>query len=245
MQPQMHVPQLSKINKIIIILYAGLFILSSLFKSNTGVSLISELGLSMSGLAAGKYYQFLTYPFVDASFMTVLFNALILWFIGSELEQKWGSKFYTKFLAIATYSGGVAYALIFGQFISESGMPLYGLTGLNLALFVAYAIIYSERTLVFMFIFPMKAKYFCMLLAGIELYMSVFSSYSHGSLSHLISMGVGFGYLKVKSLQARGITLSAIREQHHKSKMKNKLKLVKEEEIPPEKPDPENPKYWQ
>jgi len=129
--------------------------------------------------------------------------------------------------------------------MEPSDLPLYGLTGVNLALFVAYAIIYSERTLVFMFLFPMKAKYFCMILAGIELYMSVFSSYSHGSLAHLISMGVGFGYLKVKSLQARGVTLGAIKEQYHRNKMKNKLKLIKDDEIPPDKPDPENPKYWQ
>jgi len=245
MQPQMHVPQLSKVNKIIIILYVGTFILSSIFKSNTGVSLLPHLGLSMAGVNEGMFYQFITYPFIDHSFMTVLFNSMILWFIGSELEQRWGVKFYAKFLAIATYVGGVAYALVFSHFMGESAMPLYGLTGLNLALFVAYAIIYSERTLVFMFIFPMKAKYFCMLLAGIELYMTVFSSYSHGSLSHLISMAAGFIYLKIKSLQARGVTLGAIREQHHKNKMKQKLKLVKEEEVPPSKPDPDKPKYWQ
>ena len=245
MQQQMHVPKLTKVNKILISVYVGLFILSSLFKSNTGASLLSDLGLSIQGIEAGHYYQFITYPFIDHSFMTVLFNALILWFIGSELEVKWGSKFYGKFLAIATYSGGVAYALIFSQFMSGTEMPLYGLTGLNLALFVAYAIIYSERTLVFMFIFPMKAKYFCMLLAGIELYMSVFSAYSHGALSHLISMLVGFAFLKIKSLQARGVTLGAIKEQHHRNKMKQKLKLVKEDELPPDSPDPDKPKYWQ
>ena len=84
-----------------------------------------------------------------------------------------------------------------------------------------------------------------MLLAGIELYMSVFSAYSHGALSHLISMLVGFAFLKIKSLQARGVTLGAIKEQHHRNKMKQKLKLVKEDELPPDSPDPDKPKYWQ
>ena len=245
MQGQMHVPTLTKVNKYIIIAYVATFILSNIFKMQSGVSLISYLGLSMAGLSNGYFFQFITYPFIDVGFITVLFNAMILWFIGSELEVRWGSKFYAKFLAIATYSGGLAYALIFSRFMGEMGMPLYGLTGPNLALFVAYAIIYSERTLIFMFLFPMKAKYFCMILAGIELYMTVFSAYSHGALSHLISMGVGFGYLKLKSLQARGVTLSAIKEQHHRNKMKSKLKLVKDEEVVPDKPDPDNPKYWQ
>lgn len=245
MQAQMHVPPLSKVNKIIISIYVGLFIISSIMQSNGGSGLVGYLGLSWPGIEAGYFYQIITYPFVDYGFMTVLFNALILWFIGSELEQRWGSKFYAKFLAISTYSGAVAYMLAFSHLPGAAALPLYGLTGPNLALFVAYAIIYSERTLIFMFIFPMKAKYFCMLLAGIELYMTVFSQYSHGSLSHLISMLVGFLYLKIKSLQARGVTLSAIREQHHRNKMKSKLKLVKEDEVPPSKPDPKNPKYWQ
>lgn len=245
MQGQMHVPTLTKVNKIIIIIYVAVFLISSAMSSSSGVGLISYLGLSMVGLKNGFFFQFVTYPFVDTGFITVLFNSMILWFIGSELEVRWGSKFYAKFLAISTYAGGLAYALIFSHFMGSNGMPLYGLTGPNLALFVAYAIIYSERTLIFMFLFPMKAKYFCMILAGIELYMTVFSAYSHGALSHLISMGVGFGYLKLKSLQARGVTLAAIKEQHHRNKMKSKLKLVKDEDVVPDKPDPDNPKYWQ
>ena len=94
----------------------------------------------------------------------------------------------------------------------------------------------------------MKAKYFCLLLAGIQIYMGIFSQGGgKGAWAHLFSMLIGFAYLKFKSMQARGVSISAIKEEYHRNKMRQKLKLVKdeEEETPPDKPDPSNPKYWQ
>lgn len=246
MQAQMYVPPISKANKAILISYVALFILGTVLKMSTGISLESLLGLSFVGLKSGFVFQFLTYPFVDAGLMSVVFNGLILWFIGSELEQKWGTSFYLKFLAIAAYSCGVIYILLslgFGDVLGSRS--LFGLTGVNLALLVAYGIIYSERTMIFMFIFPMKAKYFCLLLAGIELFMALTSSTFNAAWAHIISMGTGYIYLKYQSLKARGLGVSQIMENHRNhqaSKRRGNLRLVKNED---ERPNPEDPKYWQ
>ena len=244
MQGQMHVPTLTKANKGIIGTYIGLFILSSILGSSGKGSLIPILGLSSSGIQSGLIFQYLTFPFVDAGFTAVLFNALLIWFIGSELEVKWGTKFYLKYILASVLAAGIFYTVAFG-FLASASLPIYGMTGTNLALILAYAIIYSERTMVFMFIFPMKAKYFCMILGAIELFMGFFSSYSHAAWSHLAAMAGAFMYLKFKSLQAKGVTLGSIKAERHRQKMKGKLSLVKDEEKKPDKPDPDNPKYWQ
>lgn len=244
MQGQMQVPTLTKANKFIIGAYIGMFILSSILASSGKGSLISVLGLSSGGIQSGMIFQYLTFPFVDAGFTAVLFNALLIWFIGSELEVKWGTSFYLKYILASVVGAGLFYTIAFG-FLASPTLPIYGMTGTNLALILAYALVYSERTMVFMFIFPMKAKYFCMILGAIELFMGFFSSYSHAAWTHLAAMAGAFIYLKVKSLQARGVTLSAIKAERHRKKMKGKLSLVKNEEVKPEKPDPDNPKYWQ
>ncbi len=244
---QMYVPQLSKANKIIIISYVVLFLLSQILQASTGTSLIPILGLTTFGLKKGLIYQLITYPFIDKSLMTVVFNSLIIWFIGSELEQKWGTRFYLKFLAIATYTCGVLFTIV-GLFsgILFNIVPMFGMTGTNLALIVAYGIIYSERTMIFMFLFPMKAKYFCMLLAGIQVFMALTSTAFNSAWFHLISMGTGFIFLKYQSLKARGLGLKNIMDNHKSHQARKKrgnLRLVKTEEE--QKANPEDPKYWQ
>ncbi|MFT6630289.1 MAG: membrane associated rhomboid family serine protease [Bacteriovoracaceae bacterium] len=246
MQGQMYIPPLTKINKMIIIGYVGMFILSNILRASAGVDLLELLGLTASGLQEGNIFQLMTFPFVDKGLMSVVFNALILWFIGSELESKWGAKFYLKFLAVATYSCGFLFALI--TFFSGSalgGSALFGLSGTNLALLVGYGIIYSERTMVFMFIFPMKAKYFCLLLAGIEMFMALSSGTFNSAWGHLIAMATGFGFLRYEALKRQGLGVKDIIENHksHKArKNRGNLRLVKPED---EKHDPEDPKYWQ
>ena len=247
MNSQIHLPQLSKVNKILIGVYVGLFLLSTILSKTTGVDLVSVLGLSYLGIKKGFIFQFLTFPFVESNFTGVLFNSILIWFIGSELELKWGTKFYLKFLAISTYISGLFYVLLsFIIGMSASALPLYGPAGTMLALILAYGIIYSERVMLFMMIFPMKAKYFCMILGGIEIFMAMFSNQSNASWSHLVAMLAAYLYLKFKSLQARGVTLQSIKEEQHRNRMRSKLTLVKDdEETPPQKADPDKPKYWQ
>ena len=243
MQGQIQVPTLTKINKSLIIIYVAIFLFTKILGGNGDVNLLPILGLSFDGVTSGMVFQFLTYPFIDMGFTTVLFNALLIWFIGSDLELKWGRSLYLKFLLAATLGAGLFFFIVFGVFL-ESQAPFYGMTGTNLALIMAYGIIYSERTMIFMFLFPMKAKYFCMILAGIELYMGLFSANSQAAWSHLVAMLCAFLYLKLISLRARGVTINSVRAEHHRNKMKSKLTLIKSDKKP-EKPDPDDPKYWQ
>ncbi len=241
----MYIPPLTRINKYILIAYVGLFLLNSILSATAGINLIGVLGLSLNGIKSGLIFQLITFPFIDAHLMNVVFNGLILWFIGSELESNWGERFYLKFLAIVALAPGLLFILL-SLFFNESLMimPLFGLNGLNLGCLVAYGLIYSERTMLFMLIFPMKAKYFTLLLAAVELFMAFSSTASSGVWMHVVSMGIAFVYLKLKSANARGISLSGIFKEQSKKRRKTKLTLVKPEEES-DKPDPKKPKYWQ
>jgi hypothetical protein len=94
--------------------------------------------------------------------------------------------------------------------------------------------LYPERQLSFMMIFPMKARTFCLILAGIEAYLAIFTSFAT-SWPHLFAMGIAFLIIRFQ-------TLPLVRNMLHstfkaKSKKKNHLYVVKEDEQKP-------PKCW-
>lgn len=241
---QMYVPPLSEINKRILMVYVGTFIIATICKMGLDFNLLPILGLSAGGIEQGFVFQLLTFPLIETQMLSVVFNALLIWFIGSDLESRWGTRFYIKFLLITTYIPGLIYLGL--SFYNKGLFQVFsGMSGTNLALLVAYAMVFSERILVFMFIFPMKAKYFCMLLAAIEVYMTL--SYRMSSFIHCLSMAIAFVFLRYASFVARGGSLSQLKQQRDKEKMRSKLRLVKDEdEIDENKgPNPDEPKYWQ
>ena len=72
-----------------------------------------------------------------------------------------------------------------------------GSSGALFGLLLAYGILYADRTLLFGFLFPIKAKYFVMILGAISLLGSFGPSGGGVSyVAHLGGMLIGFLYLK-------------------------------------------------
>lgn len=233
---QFSAPKLTKINRLILIAAGIGFILQALLTAVGALNLTSILGLSSAGLSKGLVFQFITYPFVDSQFMSVLFNGLVLWFIGSELESSWGEKVYTRFLTINVLAVGLIYALVCFVFFFGTSLhyaSLVGLTGLNYALLISYAVLYPDRDMLLMMIFPVKARYFCLILAAIEFYFAL-SSGGMSSWAHILSMGVAFILVKY---QTQPVVRKMLNPGPSKPKSKAKLSIVKDDEKPP--------KYWQ
>ncbi len=236
-QFQMQTPTLSPINKSLLISIVGIFLLNTILKQTAGISLELILGMSASNILSGKIWTIFTYAFVENSFMGVLFNCLLLWFIGSDLELRWGKSTYLKFLVFSILGPGVFYGslgFILGQSNPAFFNPLLGINGVSYAMLVSYAVIFPDRLFTFMFLFPMKAKYFCMLLGGVELYMGIFSSNSLGSFAHLVAMGTGYGFLKFRSIQANNFL-----KKKKMAAKKSNLYIVKDDN------EDNEPKYWQ
>ena len=106
-------------------------------------------------------------------------------------------------------------------------IPVVGSSGAVYGLLVAYGIIHSERMMLFMMVFPMKAKYFVLLLAGVEFVTTVFGSRSGvANLAHLGGMLAGFGALTAiayKRSRARRPAVKRRRKKHLKLVINNDL----------------------
>jgi hypothetical protein len=100
---------------------------------------------------------------------------------------------------------------------------------------VAYGIIFSERVMLFMMIFPMKAKYFVMLLAAIEFISTVFYSKSGiANSAHLGGMIAGFMYLFLMAysrVRKKQKGVSRVTKLKNKFSARGHLKLVVNNEI--------------
>ena len=240
-QMQFHAPPLTKINKILIIASVVGF-LGNAIATQAGLSLTPFLGLSLSNILAGMVTSLITYPFIESGFLGFLFSSLLLWFIGSDLEARWGSKFYLKYLAVIVLGTGLFFVIVLNLFLGIGG-TLLGLSSINYALLLAYGMIYADRYLSFMLIFPIKARYFCLLLVLIELYSAFFSGSRAIAFAHLVSMIFAYIFLKLSSMRARGISVEGLMKQRKKEKMRSKLHIVKDEDDG--RADPKNPKYWQ
>ena len=236
-QHQFSAPPLTKINKIILIAAGACFLLFSILKAVGAYNLVGLLGLSATGLTNGFIFQLITYPLIEVNLMGFIFNALVVWFIGSELEKQWGSKIYVRFLLINIIGVGVIYSLVNVLFFGSNtgAIPLHGLTGINFAMLIAYALLYPDRQMSLMMIFPMRARTFCWILAGIEAYMALFSNLT-SAWAHLLAMGISYLIIRFQTKPLVRMALNASFET--KKRSKSHLYVVKDEDQKP-------PKFWQ
>lgn len=194
-----------------------------------------------------KFYvwQLFTYQFFHAiSPFHLLFNMLMLYFFGSELERRWGSKFFTFYYLMSGAGAALIYCVGVAIYAAITGFrpilltPVLGASGALFGLLLAYGIIFAERELYFMGFFPMKAKYFVILAGAMDLASLMGTGFAGGEVAYLAHLGgiaAGFmilrGHVQFKSYQA-------------KAKLKRKssnLRLVVDNDKPGKD---DNPKYW-
>ncbi len=179
--------------KRLLIVLVVLFVLDLVALKLVGQSLSLFFGVLPS--VPWQFWRLATYPFFHAELMHLVFNALVFYMIGSELEALWGPKIFLSFTALTALSGGVVY-LVLALLGVGTGALMIGSSGAIYGLLTAYGILFAERTMLFMMLFPIKAKYFVLLLGAIEFISTIFYSNSAAaSACHLGGMITGFAYL--------------------------------------------------
>lgn len=191
-------------------------------------------------------WQLFTYMFFHAlSPFHILFNLLMLWFFGSELEKHWGAKFFTIYFFTTGIGAAIVYCASVGLYAVLTGaqaplvIPVMGASGALFGLLVAYGIVFSERTIYFMGLFPMKAKYFAMIAAGLDLSSLLTTGFAGSEVAYLAHLGgalVGFLFLIAHARWKLSQTKSRLK------KKASNLRLVVDNDKINSKED--GPKYW-
>ena len=138
-------------------------------------------------------WQLFTYQFLHGGLMHLLFNMLALWMFGCDLERRWGSEFFLKYFFVSVVGGAILNTVFLPGQIGPSIGASAGIYGILLA----FGLIYPNQIIYFYFLFPIKMKYFVMIIGGIALLSSLDSGQSGiAHLAHLGGMIFGYIYLR-------------------------------------------------
>ncbi len=161
------------------------------------------------GLSSGDVWpmiwQPVTYMFIHGDFFHVFMNMFVLWMFGSEMESIWGSREFIKYYFITGIGSGIIWLLLN---ISNSYSVLIGASGAIYGILLAYGLMFPNRKVLIYFLFPIKVKYFVILLGSVAFISSIGDSGSNIShLTHLSGMLIGFIYLRSNTYLPRLLLL--------------------------------------
>lgn len=189
-------------------------------------------------------WQLVSYMFLHSTgVFHILFNMLSLWWFGAELEARWGQKFFLTYYLVCGIGAGLIYlagAMAYYLFKGNVGIlmaPLVGASGATYGLLLAYGLLFGERQIYFMMLFPMKAKFFVLIIGLVELVTLLDSGMGNSvaNLAHLGGIVVGFLFLAIVA------RLRAQKKSSGGPKRGRRLKLVVNNET---ENDKNGPRYW-
>ena len=134
---------------------------------------------------AFRPWQLVSHMFMHANFNHLLFNMFALYMFGTALESYWGGKRFLKFYLICGFGAlilylGVLYLevsafdpLTYQAFIARP-FPMMGASGAIFGLLAGYGMMFPESKIMLLIPpIPMKAKYFVIIYAVIELIFGI------------------------------------------------------------------------
>lgn len=167
-------------------------------------AIIQLFGLSPRAvLEHGYVWQLGTYLFVHSpsSFTHILFNMLALWMFGVDLERRWGTRGFTRYYFLTGIGAGISVLLVSLLPFSAARMGYadvtIGASGSIYGLLMAWALLFPDRRILFMFLFPLRTRTFVLLVGAIAFFSAM--SASGGAVSNLAHLGgllAGWLYLK-------------------------------------------------
>lgn len=165
-------------------------------------------------------YQLVTYMFMHGSWEHLFFNMFALWMFGCVVERVWGpQKFLFYYIACGIGAGLFQEAAQLGQFymmasdqIAEFGVTAVvranaaglsnwttvGASGAIYAILLAFGMIFpEERIFIFPLPIPIKAKWFVIFYAGLELFLAI--STTGDGVAHIAHLGgMVFGFFMIR-----------------------------------------------
>jgi membrane associated rhomboid family serine protease len=147
-------------------------------------------------------WQVATYMFLHARTPThILFNMLILWMFGVELERMWRTKFFVKYYFVTGVGAGILTVLVsllpFAPLRAIYDLaPIVGASGALFGLLLAYAYYFPERPILMFLLFPVPAKIFVAILGAIAFVQALDVNGGVAATTHLGGMLVGYIYLQ-------------------------------------------------
>lgn len=213
------------VTKNLLIVNVVVYLLCKLLGTNaSGEFLLNDyLGLHFFLASDFHIYQLITYMFTHGGFEHILFNMFALWMFGCVVERVWGArKFLFYYIVCGVGAGLFQEAAQFAHFyllaseqlpnfsMSEvflvahnsasllNGWTTVGASGAIYAILLAFGMIFPEdRIFIFPIPVPIKAKYFVIGYAAIQLFSAMATA--NDGVAHIAHLGgMVFGFFMIR-----------------------------------------------
>jgi len=188
-----------------ILMFAATYVLSL-----RGYDLTSYFGLHYFMASDFQPHQFVTYIFMHGSFEHIFFNMFALWMFGRIIEQVMGQKRFLIYYLVCGIGAGIIQEIVqYGHYLYE-GLDAYdqimvngeilskadalnnwntvGASGAVYGILLAFGMTFpEERIFIFPIPVPIRAKYFVVGYAVIELLSAVLNS--NDGVAHMAHLG--------------------------------------------------------
>lgn len=188
------------------------------------IDLTDYLGLHFFKASDFKPYQLVTYMFMHGNFEHLFFNMFALWMFGNTLENIWGSKRFLWFYMLCGIGAGLCQEVVQyiqyvttlaqydsvnfggGQVISMANylnmLNTVGASGAIYGLLLAFGMMFPNSMIYLYFFVPIKAKWFVIGYAVIELVSGFIGG---GNVAHFAHLGgMLFGLILILVWKKKG-----------------------------------------
>ena len=161
---------ISRLMLYIVIGTVGVYFISLMDRTGT---FISFLTFNPAMILRGEVWRIVTWLFCPISTrpFTLLISLYFYYFIGTALEQTWGSGRFTMYYLIGVVLN-IAYSFIV-YLITHLGIAITA-DYLNMSMFFAFAALYPDNRVLLFFIIPIKIKWLALLDAVYFAYAIIF-----------------------------------------------------------------------
>lgn len=188
------------------------------------IDLNDILGLHFFKASGFRPYQIVTYMFMHGNFEHLFFNMFALWMFGANMENIWGSKRFLLFYLVCGLGAGlcqegVQYIQYATQLAGHESVDLggnmvlsmdrylnlmttVGASGAIYGLLLAFGMMFPNSMIYLYFLFPIRAKWFVIGYAVIELISGFVGG---GNVAHFAHLGgMLFGLILILHWKKKG-----------------------------------------
>jgi len=126
---------------------------------------------------------------------------LYLWFFGKDLEDIWGTRRFLQFYFFCGIAAGLVVVLA-NYLFGNPRIPTVGASGAIYGVLLVAAVLWPDRIIIFI-IFPLKLKYFVMIMGAISFFSLSNLNSGVSDVAHLSGMLFGYVFLKSAKLWER------------------------------------------
>jgi membrane associated rhomboid family serine protease len=149
-------------------------------------------------------FQIVTHMFMHADIGHLFFNMFAVFMFGPPLEATWGPKRFLFYYLLTGFGSVLLHTLVrgleiywFGESMFAANVPSLGASGAVFGLLVGYGMLFPDNRIMLLFPpIPLKAKYFVLIYAAVELFMGL-GNFNTGVAHYAHLGGALFGFLLI------------------------------------------------